>query len=623
MTNNSAVVPVLALGFLVGCSNGASPEADTGSAVVDPDGRAALHVSLRMDRSEYVSERPLAHLTVKNVSPNPQRILAWATPLGGDDANFLNVSVDGRPVRYVGRLYRRLPPTEADYIELLPGESREADFDVSALYDLSQAGRYSLQLKELYVGPAMRLRGDVTLAIFVQREKRTAIEETIQRPLGTPAAGGTTFAGCSAAQQSVLLQSRTNALLLAKIGHDNLARATLADAQSSGWRSRWFGTYDTDRYNTVVSRFAAIRSSLDSRSIDFLCDCNVAGAFAFVRISEPFKIHLCPAFWSSPPLGFSSRAGTVLHEMSHFLQVAATDDIANTIPDSEALARNNPALAIRNADSYTFYAEGSLGKGVRIHSDRDPDGAFQMAISIPAHAAVVQRMNCSSGESRCRWLFRDGMIVNEANPNLAINAWGGAVHGGEIRVHEGCTPSNPDCQWIYLRGMFLSANNPFLAMNRWNGDNVMRLHSGCTSDNPDCTFTARGMMFTIDAHAEAAVNAWNGAQTGGELRVHTGCAAGNPDCTWTYRKGMIVSERNAGLAIASPPGAVQGTPLRLNSLCTDNNANCRWTFHGGRFISDQNTSLAIGSTTAVATGTPLVLTGPDSGILPVAAERKN
>ena len=48
--------------------------------------------------------------------------------------------------------------------------------------------------------------------------------------------------------------------------------------------------------------------------------------YAYVYPTQPYQIYVCNAFWSAPTTGTDSKAGTLVHEMSHFNVVAGTDD---------------------------------------------------------------------------------------------------------------------------------------------------------------------------------------------------------------------------------------------------------------------------------------------------------
>jgi peptidyl-Lys metalloendopeptidase len=75
--------------------------------------------------------------------------------------------------------------------------------------------------------------------------------------------------------------------------------------------------------------------------------------------TQPYKIYVCNAFWSAPTTGTDSKAGTLVHEMSHFNVVAATDDWAYGQSACKSLATSNPSKALDNADSHEYFAENT------------------------------------------------------------------------------------------------------------------------------------------------------------------------------------------------------------------------------------------------------------------------
>ena len=57
--------------------------------------------------------------------------------------------------------------------------------------------------------------------------------------------------------------------------------------------------------------------------------------------------------------GTDSKAGTLIHEMSHFTVVAGTDDWAYGQTAAKSLAFSDPAKALDNADSHEYFAENT------------------------------------------------------------------------------------------------------------------------------------------------------------------------------------------------------------------------------------------------------------------------
>ena len=65
------------------------------------------------------------------------------------------------------------------------------------------------------------------------------------------------------------------------------------------------------------------------------------------------------SFWTAPLSGTDLKAGTLIHEMSHFDVVAGTDDVVYGQSAARNLASTDPDLAITNADSHEYFAENT------------------------------------------------------------------------------------------------------------------------------------------------------------------------------------------------------------------------------------------------------------------------
>jgi len=107
------------------------------------------------------------------------------------------------------------------------------------------------------------------------------------------------------------------------------------------------------------------------------------------------------------------------------------------------------------------------------------------------YGAALRLSSCEPTDLNCKWLYNSSnrMLVSAANQELAINAWNGATDGGELRLHNGCTPSNPDCTWTWKNGMLVSDKNPHLAI-RADGA-LLRLSHMCSPTKPECMWSQR------------------------------------------------------------------------------------------------------------------------------------
>lgn len=259
-------------------------------------------------------------------------------------------------VAYQGRVVKRANPQEADAVRLEPGASLRYDVELTAGYDLSQSGRYTIE----YVsrgrhGDAVSLSSEPLYLWLEERsgQAQAAVAEApVQSLAVTTASLG--FSSCSASQQTTLKGAVTAATNYATAANTYLS-ATPALTQRF---KKWFGS-STSRWSTVKSHFAATESAFKTKAVTVDCSCTDSDKFAYVYPTQPYKIYVCGAFWSAPLTGTDSKGGTLIHEMTHFNVVAGTDDWAYGQSAAAALAISNPARAVDNADSHEYFAENS------------------------------------------------------------------------------------------------------------------------------------------------------------------------------------------------------------------------------------------------------------------------
>jgi peptidyl-Lys metalloendopeptidase len=120
----------------------------------------------------------------------------------------------------------------------------------------------------------------------------------------------------------------------------------------------WFGAYTATRYSIVKGNFNKIGSAMDTAPVKFDCGCKKP-YYAYVYPSQPYNIYLCKVFWTAPMTGTDSKAGTLIHEMSHFTVVAGTDDYVYGQVNAKNLAISDPNKAVDNADNHEYFAENT------------------------------------------------------------------------------------------------------------------------------------------------------------------------------------------------------------------------------------------------------------------------
>jgi peptidyl-Lys metalloendopeptidase len=297
-----------------------------------------------------------------NVSERSMRVLLWNTPFDGINGNLFEVARNGELVPYLGRVYKRGTPQAADYLLLAAGESRSVKVELSALYKMNWTGEYVIRFRNgdfdhspsLTKGFGGELTDLSSNQIFFWMDGLEApIHDEFTAGIVAQKAKPPKIS-CDNSQQAILADA-----LAAAQGIAGNAASYLGSGSSNSQRyGEWFGAYSSGRWNTVESNFNAIDNALNNANVEFDCKCK-QNYYAYVYPSEPYKIYLCKVFWTAPMTGTDSKAGTLVHEMSHFNVVAATDDVVYGQSGCRSLANSDPNDAIINADSHEYFAENT------------------------------------------------------------------------------------------------------------------------------------------------------------------------------------------------------------------------------------------------------------------------
>jgi peptidyl-Lys metalloendopeptidase len=319
-----------------------------------------ISVSLSVGKSSLsASEDVAVTVTLTNVSSQPVQLLKWYVPGGeGLKEGLFEVTRNGEPVEYIGPHYKRVAPRAQDFVTLAPGESVSGSAPVSGLYDLSETGSYSLRY-----APAALDQHHVVLTKAAQLDSNVASLWIEGRASGQPEfqAQGTvsgqslSYSLCSSSQQT----SVSTAVNSAKTYANNTSTYLNGIASGTTRYTTWFGSYTSTRLTTARNHFTNIKNAFANSAVVVDCSCTDSGTYAYVYPASPYKIYVCGAFWSAPNTGTDSRAGTLIHEMSHFNVVAGTDDWVYGQSGAKSLAISNPTNALDNADNHEYIAENN------------------------------------------------------------------------------------------------------------------------------------------------------------------------------------------------------------------------------------------------------------------------
>ena len=319
--------------------------------------------------SMFATGNGSVEIILTNTSNKIARVPKYQLPLGKLQAKLFSISRDGEAVAYEGPMIKRGLPAASDFAILKPGQSLRSVVQLADAYDMRKGGTYTITLASAMQHASMSdgsmLKTPRGMPLTLQSAPlRMYAAGKLPNPVkgkgkpggsGSGSVNGVTTVGCSSTQ----ITGIGNAITAARNYSDN-AKGYLAANNQGPRYTTWFGAYTSSRYNTASQHFVAIDSAMDQSGgqVKINCGCNQS-YYAYVYPTRPYEIFVCRAFWSAPNTGTDSKAGTLVHEMSHFNVVAGTDDVVYGQAGAKNLAISDPNGALNNADSHEYFAENT------------------------------------------------------------------------------------------------------------------------------------------------------------------------------------------------------------------------------------------------------------------------
>ncbi len=344
-------------------------------ALAGSRGSAALVPSLSMDRTALsTADGVNVRFTLTNQGADDLLVLKWKTPLAGFDDDLFIVERDGERVAYTGRLVKRAAPRPSDYVRIPAGESASVTFDLSAVYDMRKPGNYTVRYaaagidfvhedfqKGLTAVGTFDALESQTVDLTLSGKDLSGTKIGISLPAPHPGRALTpTYLNCSNGNITSIGSALTNAQNYATESYNFLVGLPTASRATDARYVTWFGAYTSSRYSTVQSHYNSLKNAFSGQTFQLDCDCASDNTlYAFVYANQPYHVHLCGAFFAAPATGTDSKAGTLVHETSHFTVVAGTNDNAYGQTACKKLATKNPTKAVANADSHEYFAENN------------------------------------------------------------------------------------------------------------------------------------------------------------------------------------------------------------------------------------------------------------------------
>ena len=374
------------------------------AALAPPSARAAAPLAATLEAGDSPGE---VRFRLVNTSARTLLVLPAGTPLEAElSADVFRVTRSAKDwpplerVAYHGRRVKRVPPVPADFVPLAPGRSLSAVVALERYYGVPAADDYRVAFDgEIdIIDPAgTRIFSRAAAAHPVRSVRvRTAGPDLRLAPgSGETRARPAAFARCDAPRRAALTETTAAAerlvadTLVELDAHDGTALA------SAPRYTRWFGPWAPGRAARVRDVITALLDSLSGATLNYDCGCDDPTLYAYVYPARLHDVFVCPAFFRAPLLGTDSRAGTLVHELSHFTSVAGTSDHDYGQAAVTGLALRDPRRAIANADSYEYFVENTpplpMTGGAPLLADAppandDPDAAF---VALPVDVVLT------------------------------------------------------------------------------------------------------------------------------------------------------------------------------------------------------------------------------------------
>jgi len=293
---------------------------------------------------------------------------------------------EGAETTYIGLLMKRGPPKIDDFLFIAPNQTITVAFDLSHVYLFDSPNKtYTINFSSFIHW----VSGTISLPSLVRQPVQNSpityphipfesldhaplsslsVTVYVPKPLSslppprehrTPSSVGVNFAGCSSSQQTQI----NTAITLAKTMATTCVNYLSGSSCDSTFVT-WFGRYSgSSRWSFVQGHFSRISTKLNSNVFNINCagsSCS-GDIFAYVFPTDSsYTIYVCGAFWSaSNSVAYDSKAGTLIHEMSHFNAIGATQDHTYGTSGAKDLASRNPDGACSNADNHEYFSEST------------------------------------------------------------------------------------------------------------------------------------------------------------------------------------------------------------------------------------------------------------------------
>jgi len=298
-------------------------------------------------------EQATINVEITNSAEYGIALLRWNLPLDNRfQSDSFRVLLQGTPVPYIGSIVKYAGPSLNDYVFFSPNETKSFRVALENSYDFSQPGGYDVVMVTDVLDYET---ADAADTLPHTRETFTPYSGIISNSLQITTTQGLSQKilrvpyPCTSSETSQLNNAAGSQKTMISYGNTRIN-----EGQSSTYQM-WFGTYTSARWTHVRD---VIGNVYRNTVAAYRCD-NEDGVYAYVYPGDTtHTIYCCKAFWTAPNAGgFDTKAGTLIHELSHFNNIGGTKDYAYGTDAAKKLAINDPEQARANADNYEYFCE--------------------------------------------------------------------------------------------------------------------------------------------------------------------------------------------------------------------------------------------------------------------------
>lgn len=366
-----------------------SADASLGNAV---QAAPSLACSVRALSKQSPSSPSVLQVSLVNAGNSTVELNARNLPFAHPEREYFTVEHAGREVSFRGLQVKLLPPDPTNLVRLQPGAALQALYTLSDYYHLGEVGQYNIQTlrPSVHVLGAAGLQrvavscNDVTLSLEVAEPEPPPVVE----PEPEQRLAAASFQGCTTTQQAAIQRAESMAkwMLPIALGSNPGGRSQIA--ADSKYYAEWFGAHTSTRANKAKQKLEQIAAGLGS-GVNYKCHLATANqcddAIAWVVPLLGNKVNLCESFFTQVGVGWDTKWGILVHELSHLLALTGDHEYGRT--DCIDLADSDPDKAVKNADSYEYFVE-DIYLGLAPRHDVTGDGRSDLVTTKSGYGFV-------------------------------------------------------------------------------------------------------------------------------------------------------------------------------------------------------------------------------------------